>query len=64
LRRQAPSGSKPVFEFPPRRRSHAATDKARDCFARGNQNLSVALTLGNVGVEGATDLARENLSLP
>src|SRR6516165_10716880 len=53
-----------LFTLPPHRRSPrlcASTHKARDCVARGDQNISSALALGNLGIEGATDLARENL---
>src|SRR6516162_3451657 len=39
----------------------ASTHKARDCVARGDQNISSAFALGNLVIEGATDLARENL---
>jgi hypothetical protein len=52
------------FALPPhgrRPRLRAATHKARDCVARGDQNISSVLALGNLGIEGATDLARENL---
>src|SRR5215467_14448480 len=53
-----------LFTLPPHRRSPrlcVSTHKARDCVARGYQNISSALALGNLGIEGATDLARENL---
>src|SRR6516164_10395541 len=53
-----------LFALPPHRRGprlRATTHKARDCFARGYQNISSALALGNLGIEGATDLARKNL---
>jgi len=44
-----------------RHRPRTATHKVRDCLARGDQNISSAFALGKLGIEGATDLARENL---
>ena len=53
-----------LFALPPhdwRPGLRAAAHKARDCVARGDQNVSSVLAFGNLGFEGATDLARENL---
>src|SRR6516165_9217958 len=53
-----------LFAVPPHRprpRLRAATHKARDCVARGDQNPSFVPALGNFGIQGATDLARKNL---
>jgi hypothetical protein len=52
------------FALPPHRprpRLRAAPRKAGDCFAHGGQNRSSVPALGNLGIEGTTDLARENL---
>src|SRR5262252_9403158 len=53
-----------LFAFPPRHRRPrlcVSSHKARDCVAGGYQNISSALALGNLGIEGATDLPHENL---